>query len=445
MAQQREAAWSKLIEESGVQVRLFERGGKIYRDVALGRTVSESGKARTKHDVRSMGHSDRKLAEKQARSLAKEIARGRLNGHVPDGRLTLGQLFTAYRLHRLPTLSKPRQREAQTRMAMFLDAWGAGLPVQDVDQTRVMAYSAARRALRVVAPGLRITEDGARRRGYRKPQPVRDGALDGEFRFLNSVLNWACGFKSQGRPLLQTNPLPIRGKDRRALGWPVEKNPRRPVAAHDRYTATQKHTDTIDPDGRLRAILALARFTARRESAICALYASDLLFSPERIRAALADAGRNEADGEHMQHGAIRWRDVEDKQGLLFITPIGAEARAELDRYQRRAARVGDVPLFPAPGRKPKRDAKPNEKRAPEKPISRDTAAKWLVRAEQLAGMPKLRGGVFHPYRRLWAIERRHLPSLDVAAAGGWSDDQALRLIYQRAQPDGVARAVSLG
>ena len=63
-------------------------------------------------------------------------------------------------------------------------------------------------------------------------------------------------------------------------------------------------------------------------------------------------------------------------------------ARAELDLYLRRSARVGDVPLFPAPGRKP-RKGKPAPE-APEKPISRDTATKWLVRAERLAvrGVP---------------------------------------------------------
>lgn len=48
----------------------------------------------------------------------------------------------------------------------------------------------------------------------------------------------------------------------------------------------------------------------------------------------------------------------------------------------------------------------------------------------------------FTPYRRLWAIERKHLPDHDVAAGGGWTDTQALRLIYQRATPEGVLKAV---
>ena len=51
------------------------------------------------------------------------------------------------------------------------------------------------------------------------------------------------------------------------LTWPKEKNPHKPIASQERYTRTQEHTDAVDPVGRLRCILALARLTGRRESA----------------------------------------------------------------------------------------------------------------------------------------------------------------------------------
>ena len=38
--------WSKIVQEHGVKIRLFERSGTIYRDVTLGRTISANGKAR---------------------------------------------------------------------------------------------------------------------------------------------------------------------------------------------------------------------------------------------------------------------------------------------------------------------------------------------------------------------------------------------------------------
>lgn len=56
--------------------------------------------------------------------------------------------------------------------------------------------------------------------------------------------------------------------------------------------------------------------------------------------------------------------------------------------------------------------------------------------------MPKLAGGVFHAYRRLRSSERKHLPDVDVAAAGGWRDTQALRLSCQQADPATVLRVV---
>jgi integrase len=164
------------------------------------------------------------------------------------------------------------------------------------------------------------------------------------------VINWGCGLRMGGRCLLQSNRIPRDAKARRAMGWPVEKNPRRPIASHERYVRTRDRADEVDPGGRLRCILALARYTARREAAICALHVSDVLLPPLRVRTALASAGLNEADADHMPHGAICWRAEADKVGYLFVTPISADARAEIELYLRRNGRVGDVPLFPAPG-----------------------------------------------------------------------------------------------
>jgi hypothetical protein len=427
-------AWTTIVEAHGIRVRLFERGGVIYRAVGVGRTVSVNGTPRTKQNVRSLKHGDRELAEEQAAALCAELALARLTG-TDAGHVTLRHVFSAYRTHRLPSLSKERQREANSLMAMFSEAWGGGLMLADLDQTRVDLYVRKRRAHEVLPPAMRPDENGKRRRGYRTPRPLRDGALDADFRWLSSAFAWAVGYRTNGRRMLRENPL-------RGLKWPREANPLRPVAAHQRYIATQGQTDTVDSKGRLRCILALARHTGRRESALCALWASDLLLSPDRVRRALADAGMDERLAEHMPHGGVRWRAEEDKKGFLFISPISREMRAELDLYMRRSARLGDVPLFPGPGRKPKKNATPPKEPPPEKPISRDTVSKWLLRAEAAAELPKLRGGAFHPYRRLWATERKHMPDADVAAAGGWKDTQALRLSYQHADPATVLRVV---
>ncbi len=94
-------------------------------------------------------------------------------------------------------------------------------------------------------------------------------------------------------------------------------------------------------------------------------------------------------------------------------------ARESLDTIVRVHPTIGDGFLFPAP------------KRA-EKPWSRWHARDLLERAEEAAGIDHLEGGAFHPFRRMWATERKHLPDKDVAAAGGWRDVESLRKSYQQ-------------
>lgn len=50
-----------------------------------------------------------------------------------------------------------------------------------------------------------------------------------------------------------------------------------------------------------------------------------------------------------------------------------------------------------------------------------------------MAKLPKLMGGVWHPFRRLWATERKQYAYIEVAPAGGWKDVKALKLSYQQA------------
>ena len=74
--------------------------------------------------------------------------------------------------------------------------------------------------------------------------------------------------------------------------------------------------------------------------------------------------------------------------------------------------------------------------------MRRDVAARWLLKAEEMAGLPKLRRGVYHPYRRLWASESKALPSKDVAHAGGWKDIETMLGSYVQADAATVLRVV---
>jgi integrase len=344
------------------------------------------------------------------------MALQQLTGVSPET-VTLGQLFTAYADHKGATLKGQWKQGTESRAKLFLAAWGSALIVGAIGQTQVDSYSHARRSGQV-APAARA----ARLEEGKPVPPLRDGALDADFRWLSSVFNWGRKHKlPTGKRLLDHNPLAD-------TKWPREKNPRRPVASAERYTKTLEHADAMDPSGSLRLALTLARETGRRESAILQLRASDVLLSTASIGRALAEAGKDEGEAAGMPYGAIRWRGETDKQGLLHITPISPAARAALELHLARHLRVGDVPLMPGPI-----DATT--------PLSRQLASRWLARAEVAAGLPKLAGGAFHPYRRLWASERRHLADVDVIRAGGWKSVKTLA-IYQQTDPAAVLAAV---
>ncbi|WP_373054311.1 hypothetical protein [Thioalkalivibrio sp.] len=412
----RKKRWSKIIEEAGIQVRLYTREGTdaIYREVRIN----------GRREQKSLKHSDRERAEDQAKALARKLAEAKLTG-LPVESPTLGQVFAAYNVHRLPSLSEDRAKYAKSRQALFLEAWGRDLKLEDLSQAHVDKYSDARRTGRLVSDTRREDlKDG-----------VRDGAIDGDFRMLSAMFNWATRFKTGGKRFLVENPL-------RDVTWPREKNVRRPVASHERYVATLAKCDEVDPKGRLALALTLARYTGRRESAILGLRRSDVLLERAHVQRTLAAMGQDERAADHFPHGGIRWRAENDKQGFDVLTPISKVVREALEAYLEDNPMVGEAHVFPGPraGKKP-----PRKDAASNGPLRRDTASKWLKRAEELAELPKLEQGRWHPYRRLWASERKHLPDVDVAAAGGWRDTRALKLSYQHADPATVLQVVENG
>lgn len=395
-------AWSKTVDESGISIRVYERapGSVLYREVRL-----EGGEK----DRKSLGHRDRRLAERQAHELAKRLAELRLTGQVSG--VALGPLVQLYMLHRAPLLSVPRRARVKAFAEYFLRHFGETFAIENLSQTHVDAYAQARRSGALAS---------AKRRG--KETTVRAGTVRAELNWLAALIHWGRSFKVSGRRLLAANPLD-------GVRLLQEKNPRRPVASEERYRRTLEHADKADPRGRLACLLALARFTGRRINAICQLRASDVLLSREAVLRALAAGGQDERQADYMPQGAIRWRAVFDKQGFEELTALSSGARAALERYLRLNPRLGEAPLFPSTT---------DETR----PAGKLMAEYWLIRAEKLAGVAKLERGAWHPYRRLWAMERKHHSDVDVAKAGGWRDLATMKRAYQVADPATVLNAV---
>ncbi len=97
---------------------------------------------------------------------------------------------------------------------------------------------------------------------------------------------------------------------------------------------------------------------------------------------------------------------------------MSAAAMDELRRAQRK---IGSATVYLFPSR-----------RHPSGHIPGDMLGEWLREAERRANLPKLVGGLWHPYRRGWASERMHYPLKAVADAGGWKDVTTLVRCYQQ-------------
>ena len=61
-----------------------------------------------------------------------------------------------------------------------------------------------------------------------------------------------------------------------------------------------------------------------------------------------------------------------------------------------------------------------------------------MAQAERVAKVPKLKGSLWHAYRRKWPSERKHMPLTDVAAVGGWKDVETLLKCYSQADRNTV-------
>lgn len=157
-------------------------------------------------------------------------------------------------------------------------------------------------------------------------------------------------------------------------------------------------------------------------SAICALRASDLDLNKSK----------------NAPHGRIYKAPEFDKEERGGWVPMSASVRAAVDRIREVNPAIGPRPLFPAP-----RATQDGEHGEMPKAWTRHHARKLLERAEKRAKLDPVKGSDFHCYRRKWAVERKHLPDTDVAAAGAWADVRALKLSYQAADERTMLTVVS--
>lgn len=426
--------WHYTAGEHGAKVTVEERepGGILYVRMwdPAGGKGGEGAQVR-----RSLGHRDQVRAKAYAHAAAEKLALGtRLTAQVP----TLRTVLQLYLTHRTPAKGAEQQQEDIRRAGMWLRVLGGGsVKVSEAEGVRTVAVTGGARDLRTLgatewetfkrqrASG-EINADGeyvpagVDKEGRPLRRPVGARTVDADLVFLNAVMNWATDRNQlDGTTLLDRNPWGAATPGRkRKLERPKNPAPKRPVATHDRYLAVRKAATKVMMKRRGRGngavpsylpeILDLVEQTGRRRDQVLYLWCSDPVW------------GLVEEPSGEKRRGvvAIRWRPFKGAEET--IVQVSPETRELLERILRSRRTVGDVPMFP-------------RMTDPSKSITEKTADEWLLKAERLApGVRHLEGGLWHPYRRKFATERKHIADVDVAAVGGWKDIATMKKSYQQ-------------
>jgi integrase len=354
-------------------------------------------------------HRDQERATTYALEQTAKLRQGR--NELAEGKTTLARLFALYETHRTPRKSAGEQSEDKRRIALFTRLLGTQKDPHLISLGEWEAFIDARRSGAISGKGLSVPEG--------KQKPVGNRAVEADCLWLRQVLNWATKWRdgTNGPYLLRENP--VRGYD-----VPAEKNPRRPVATTDRFENLRAVSDQVIMEVRwdghrrqqrsyLSELLEIAHGTGRRINAICQLRFEDLRLDVKPF-------------------GAIRWPGDTDKMGRETLAPITQQVRTAINRILAERPGVGAAYLFPSPVKQ-------------SAPIRYELASEWLRAGEKAAKVPKQSGSLWHAYRRGWVTARKHLPDVDVAAAGGWKDVTTLKKCYQQPDPETMLAVVQGG
>jgi integrase len=341
-------------------------------------------------DRRCIETSDRTKAEGLGKELLAALLR---NEEVEPIVLTLGVLWNRYKAECIAFLDNhPKtQLDDSGRAEVLRGFFGDDCDVRSLTERDQLAYVRER-----LVGGIVCSKE-------RETKAVRLRSVEADLKLLHSMLKWATTVRvGKGRRLLDRNPL-------EGVRRPREKNPKRPIATLDRFQKTREGirllTAESDCDAeqrkwlRLELALVLAEATGRRLGSIRQLAWSDV----------------------DMKCCTIRWAASSDKKGKEWVIPVPSSLIAEVQRFRVQLGGAFGGLMFPSESN-------------PAVAIRSDVFSKWLVSAEEKAELPKLKGSLWHAYRRGWATARKDLPISDVAFAGGWSDAMTLVRCYQ--QPD---------
>lgn len=387
--------WSRTFGDRGMRVRLFQKrsDGVFYREVHV------PGKGNRGRDLVSLQVWDRDAAERLGKELLSKLLLGQA-ANIP-GPVRLETLWKKYSTECQDYIdNKKHSKEADiSKSRNLIGYFGKNLDVRSLTPNDIKLYEVKRKAGGIVCEKGYVTD------------PVRQNAVHKDLGLLRRMLRWACTVRlPNGSRWLDYNPID-------GLRFDREKNPVRPIASIERYTKTceaiNRLADAAETEAerlkwhRLELALYIAEATGRRRGSIVGLRWEDFDFTKN----------------------VIHWRAAYDKKGKDWIIPMSADFMAGIRRFQRKLGAVAGY-LLPC-------------LRDQLRPMPADMLTQWLQKAEDTAGLAKLPGGLWHPYRRKWASERMHLPTKAVADAGGWSDIATLQTCYQQTDEEMLLAVMS--
>lgn len=275
----------------------------------------------------------------------------------------------------------------------------------------------------VVSLGQHEVDDWVR---HRREQGVRQGTIAGDIDAVKIALNRVGERKrADGSLLLAVNPLAKVRVEK-------EQNPRRPRADASRYEALCAVSAPLPPTFRLALDLVFA--TGHRIGAVRRLRQEDVYVDP---KAAAAKATDLDTDfgwcADDFPFGAIRFYSGERTNNKRHdhVAPMDSVAREALERARVTVSAISPW-LLPSP-------------QDPAQPVSYHVLKQWMRRAEKLADLPHLPGGIWHPFRRGWATARKQFPAQDLAKLGGWRDVATMQKSYQQADGRTIRSIVTNG
>lgn len=407
----KKGTWTISLGHRGYRVRLFEnrKGGLFYRDVQRPDGMRER---------KSIGTRDKAEAERRARRLlAALLSGGELApDHVREpGRsesaVSLGYLCDRFVAECPMFLDNDAhgQADGRTRLTILRAAIGDARDVRTLTRNDVYQYEARRKRGGIAYGESKVTN------------AVRQRSVQSDIKLLKQVLGWATTVSgADGSPILTANPLAgvqVKG----------EHDVKRPVATYDRFEATraamQKLQRRYAEEARAAASKGLRELAESRErSWIRAELALVLLEATGRRRGAIMGLRWSDLDFRKNQ---ITWQPESDKRRKTWVVSYPRVLFEAVRDLQRRIGVVGGY-VFPRQS--------DTDQSAP-----RELLSQWIRVAERKAGLPKLKGGTTHPYRRKWRSERSAHPIKAVARAGGWTDIPTMMLYDEPDEADVLA------